>query len=249
MDSGAPPSTGPDRRQVLAALATGTGLVAGCVGGSTSDDGNNTSGTAGNESGNETVDASSDATSEETAVPVLGDPDAPVTLEIYEDFLCSGCARYNTEFAARIRENYTEPETIRYEHRDAPRIRDPDSWEAANAARAVFEEHGNEAFWEYGKRLFEDQRTIVLDAPDIYGTIAEELGFDGETVQSAAVDRSYADRIERDIERSEAVGVTGVPGFVINGEFLEPDLEEDPRFEDFIETIMEELDAAIAEAN
>jgi len=233
----------PTRRTLLSGIAAGTAVLAGCAGGGDGD---------GGQTGNSSSDTSSDsetADAETTDVPVLGDPDAPVTLAIYEDFLCSGCARYNTDFASQIQENYTEPGEIRYEHRDAPRIRDPDSWEAANAARAVFEEHGNEAFWEYSQRLFENQRTIVLEAPEIYGTIAADLGLDAETIQSAAVDRPYADQVESDIQRSQEVGVTGVPGFVINGEFLEPDLQEDPRFEDFIETIIAELDAALAEAN
>jgi protein-disulfide isomerase len=195
------------RRQILVGAAAGTTALAGCLGGDSSDD---------DQASDGSIDGNEDVTR-----PVKGDPGADVTLEVYTDFACPHCQTYVLEDAETIHSEYTASEQIRYEHRNLPiPVADPESYEAANAARAVFEEGGNAAFWEYDVRLYEEQGRLVSDAPDIYGELATEVGVDADTVQSAGVDQTYSDIISADYDRALELDLGGTPGFILNGDVI-----------------------------
>jgi protein-disulfide isomerase len=143
-------------------------------------------------------------------VAVRGDPNADITLEVYEDFLCPACQNYYTQTFPAVDEQYLEPELVRYEHRDFPFL-GPESWQAASAARAVKNEYDVEEFWTYKATLMERGGSIESDAPDIFGTIAAELELDGNTIQSAASERTYETESEADKARGEDLGGSAIP--------------------------------------
>jgi protein-disulfide isomerase len=187
------------RRLFLGAVGAGTVALAGCSsGGSGTDD---------------------------YEAPVRGDPDADVTLEVYEDFSCPHCRDYTLQQLPVLAQEYLEPGLIRYEHRDFPFIQSQ-SWQAANAAREVHLEHGDEAFWAYKSAVFARQGDLRTSAPDMFGEIATELEFDldADAVQSAAADREHDSILESDKSRGEDQGVTGTPAFVLDGELVESNL-------------------------
>jgi len=191
------------RRRVLAATA-GVGALPGGLGG---------------------VDEGAGPSGAELAadydVPFLGVADGDVTLEVYEDFACPHCRTYNEELFPDLETAYLESEPVRYEHRNLPiPVKDPESWEAASAARAVFERGGNEDFWAYETALFEHQDQLGADTPALYGDLAADLGLDGGAVQSAAVDRAHDDVVGADRQRGVDAGVESTPSFVIDGEVV-----------------------------
>ncbi|MEF8936794.1 MAG: thioredoxin domain-containing protein [Halovenus sp.] len=189
------------RRLFLGAVGAGTVALAGCASGS---------------GGDPQVDHEA---------PVRGDPNADVTLEVYEDFSCPHCRTFNMQDLPALAQQYLEPGQIRYEHRDFPFL-DDQSWQAANAAREVYLEHGDEAFWEYKSTVFARQGDLGTGAPEIFGEIASELEFDldAEAIQSAATDRPHDSILEDDKSRGESQGVSGTPSFVLDGELVEDDL-------------------------
>lgn len=262
-DTGPP---APTRRHLIAGIAGGTVALAGCAGGdngnesdtgdgnssgrnegNTTENGNSTGNgtTGGNETGSEPGDAELDAPSlaGDASVPVLGDPDADVTLEVYEDFLCPHCKRYNAQFFGDIERAYLDADEIRYEHRTFPVVHQRHSVEAANAAYAVLDEHGNAAFWAYKSRLFDRQSEIRGAAPAIYADIAAAMGYDGDPIQSAAVEGTYSDWVDRDQSRGQRLGVPATPTFVVNGELVSTQRED--TFRDIVDRTMDRLDAAL----
>lgn len=172
---------------------------------------------------------------------MLGDPDAEVTLEVYEDFNCPHCRTYNEESFPELRTEYIDTERIRYEHWTLPVVND-DSWAAASAAREVFEAYGTDEFWEYSERLF-DRQTEIGATERLYGDIAEAMGLDGDRVQSAAEERIHDDRIETNRSHARDRGVRSTPSFVVNGELVSPE-----RGKTRAETVGDALDAALADA-
>jgi protein-disulfide isomerase len=213
----------PTRRQVLAAAGVaGVVGLAGCTGGGSTptadgrgnDGGGTTTGTAdGGGSGERPADRRNP--------PVEGDPEADVTLAVYEDFACPHCRTYNTNGYPTLAEEFVDPGRVRYEHRDLPiPVLDPESFEAANAARAVQDRHGDEAFWAYADALFTSQDALGSETPVLYAALADDLGHDGEAVRTDAVDRAYADTVGGDRQRGIDAGVEGTPGFVVNSEVV-----------------------------
>lgn len=184
----------PSRRAFLGSIGAGAVVLAGCL-------------------GNEVAAGSEDT-------PVRGDPEADVTLEVYEDFLCPHCQSYNQQTFPAVEEQYLQPGLIRYEHRDFPFIGE-ESWQAVSAVREVFDEYGNEQFWPYKKELMAGGGQIESDAPDIFGSIADDLELDSDTIQSAATDRVHDSAAEADKARGESLGITGTPSFVVDGELMD----------------------------
>lgn len=177
------------RRRVLAGVGAGMVALAGCSGAS--------------DEGAENV-------------PVLGDPDAGVTLEVFEDMACGACRAYENNGFESIESNFIATEQIRYEHRDRISIGTP-SRDAANAAREVLEMEGNDAFWEFKSAVFDRQERLRRSPVETLRSVADSLGFDADAIAEAARQRSHSDDVSADNERGRSLGVTATPSFVIDG--------------------------------
>ncbi|ELY61613.1 DsbA family protein [Natronolimnohabitans innermongolicus] len=147
--------------------------------------------------------------------PVAGDPDADVTVTVYEDFSCPYCRDFKLDIVPQLEEAYLEPETIRYEHRNFPVPVDNWSLPVANAARDVFEESGSDDFWTFTTEIYEH-----LDAYsyDVIEQVADDVGADGSAVREAAEDEAHESTIEDDRSYAESEGVEGTPTVFVDGE-------------------------------
>ena len=190
----------PTRRQVLAGLgAGGTAALAGCS----------------------ALTGSDSPAGDQLDAPVKGDPEAGVTLAVYEDFLCPACRAYDTQVYPELATEFVDPGRIRYEHRDFPlSVHEPGASQAANAARAVQDEAGDEAFWAYAARLFARQGETRSsgDVPAVCADIANVQGFDAEAVESAAREERYEATVSADRQSAQDLGLPGTPSFVIDGD-------------------------------
>ena len=213
----------PTRRRVLAAAGiTGVVGLAGCTGGGpTPTTGGQGGGGDGNSDGGDNGTGSGGTPTGRLSPPVRGDPEADVTLAVYEDFACPHCRDYGENGYPELAEAFVGTGRIRYEHRDLPiPVLDPESFGAANAARAVQDRHGREAFWTYADALFANQGALGSETPGLYAEVAVELDYEGEPVRTDAVDRAYTDTVMSDRQRGIDAGVEGTPGFVVNGEVV-----------------------------
>jgi protein-disulfide isomerase len=201
------------RRRVLAALGSAAVVgAAGCTG-----DGNGDG-----ETPSATSDGSVDPTTTTGAsgrlpAPSMSSGDPDVTVAVYKDFACPHCATYAAEVEPQVVGEYVDTGEVSLAHHDFPiPVDDPESWRAANAARAVQADAGDTAFFAYADRLFENQSSLGLDT---YADLAEEVP--GETVRSAASDRSYDDTVESDRSTGIDRGVQGTPTVFVDGEALD----------------------------
>ena len=196
------------RRSFLGATAAiGIG-VAGCLG----RDGADPSDPA------DTDDDTSDGTdtAEPPEPPIAGDPDADVTVAVYEDYACGGCANFKANEYPRIRTEYVDPELIRYEHRDFPiPVDETWSWAVASAGRAVYEEAGDDAFWSFSAAIYEQHSTYSYDGIE---ALANEQDLDGAAIRGAAEELTYEETIESNRSYGIENGVDGTPAVFVDGE-------------------------------
>ncbi|MBP1922489.1 protein-disulfide isomerase [Halorubrum alkaliphilum] len=204
------------RRALLAGVAAG-GVVgaAGCLG----------------EDGPDTDDTGEyDCDLDEPVVPdpefraVIGDPDADVVVQAYEDFTCPGCAQFKLQQFPAIREEYIDPGTVRYEHWDFPIPSDEEwAYAVASAARGVGVREGGEAFFAFASTIYESQEEYNLEA---IGSAAETAGDDPCAAMADALHESARSAIEDDREAGSARGVNATPTVVVNGQAVaEPTAE------------------------
>ncbi len=168
----------------------------------------------------------------ERSPPVRGDDGAPVRVAVYSDFACSHCATFAAEAAPRI-DDHVEAGDVAYVHRDFPVPVSGRSFPAANAARAVQDGAGDDAFWTYSERLFANQDALGTDDLVAY---AEDLAVDTTTVRTAIEETRYCEVVTSDRRRGTDAGVEGTPSVVVGG-----DLHAAPspaEFEDAVETAL-----------
>ncbi|RLM59284.1 DsbA family protein [Halobellus sp. Atlit-31R] len=199
------------RRSYLAAIggATTLGATAGCLGGS------------GGSQLPEECDVGSLETVSSLPRPALGPEDAPVTVDVFEDFTCSHCRDFTLSVAPKIKSNYVDAGDVRYRFFDFPIPVSNWSWLAASAARAVQDRSDAETFFSFSERVYENQGRLDDDGYQIVFDIASDLGLDGCTVAAAAEQESYRPVAEQDRETGSDRGVTGTPAVYVNGELLD----------------------------
>jgi protein-disulfide isomerase len=147
--------------------------------------------------------------------PILGDPDAPVTIIEFSDYQCPFCAKFYSETLVLIKENYIDTGKVKFVYRDFPLVNiHNQALKAAEASECVHELGGDEAFWEIHDKLFENQRALSVDN---YKKWASELGYDiSDCLDSGMMN----DEVQKDIQDAQAAGGRGTPHFVINGKVI-----------------------------
>jgi predicted DsbA family dithiol-disulfide isomerase len=91
-------------------------------------------------------------------------------------------------------------------------------------------------FWEYRDAVFADQKNLTRDNLLSH---ARRLGLDLKRFEADLVDVDTANAMQSDMNEVKAIGVTGTPGFFINGRFL----SGAKPFEEFAKKINAELRA------
>jgi protein-disulfide isomerase len=86
---------------------------------------------------------------------------------------------------------------------------------AAHAAAEAAHQQGK--FWEMHDKIFENQREM---SPENYLKWAGEIGLDVEKFTKDIASPDLKKRIDKEVAEAGALGVTGTPGFFINGKFL-----------------------------
>ena len=72
-------------------------------------------------------------------------------------------------------------------------------------------------FWEYHDKLFANQSKLELNDLKKY---AKELGLDTVRFEKDLVNLDNKKRVTDDMAEAKALGVTGTPGFFVNGRHL-----------------------------
>ena len=162
--------------------------------------------------------ADPDAIADDTR-PALGEESAPVTVTVFEDFGCPSCRQFKAQATPAIVQRYVEPGDVRYLHADFPiPVDEAWSYPVAGAARAVFEEAGNDAFWDFSADIYEHQGSYSLEAIE---SVADDVAGVGSEARSAAEDDTYHEVVEADRDRGEEWGVSGTPSVFVDDEQVE----------------------------
>lgn len=167
--------------------------------------------------------------------PVLGSPDAPVTMIEYSEYLCPYCRRFVLETMPLIEEEYIDTGKVKLVFRDFPVHGQP----AVSIAMVAECAADQGKFWEMHVLLFE-RAEEWSESEDVLATFqgyAEELGMDQDEFLNCLELGTPFERIQEDYNLAIQDGVTGTPSFLINGVLV---VGAQP-FEEFQRIIEEEL--------
>ena len=145
--------------------------------------------------------------------PMLGDPNAPVTIIEFSDFECPFCKRgYDT--MKEIIADYVDTGKANLVFMDFPLSFHQNAKPAAIAAACAGEQN---MFWEFHDLLFENQESLDRDT---YLMHAETLMLDVDSFTTCIDEERYAADVDADMAMGQQAGVTGTPAFIINGELI-----------------------------
>lgn len=157
---------------------------------------------------------------------ILGDPQAPNTLQVYADYRCPHCRMFATEIEPQIIEDFVKPGTMNIEFLDFTVIGvssfddlGDDSIESVQAAEAAACAAEQDAFLAYRDWLFQGpSRTSEGDFSDtnlINAAEALELNVEQFTASlgEGVYEQGIIDSVWLGIER----GVQGTPTLILNG--------------------------------
>lgn len=177
--------------------------------------------------------------------PIIGNPDAPITIIEFSDFQCPFCARFHTQTLPLLLEQYIEQDKVKLVFRDFP-IQNihPNALPASVAAECANEQG---KFKEMHDILFDSQNQWnnqeTADALAMFSQYATQIQLDQETFDSCLTSGKYIEEIRNDLEDGRSYQVTGTPGFFIgNDEIGYVELKGAQPFESFKKVIDAQLD-------
>ena len=149
----------------------------------------------------------------DTSPHIRGDPDAPVRLEVFEDFACKPCAQ-QAESLKQLEQTYHGKVQVIF--RNFPLASHPHAREAAYAAEAA----GLQGrFWEMHDILYRDQAGWV-DSGAVEGC-ASKIGLSIARYALDSMSEAVRQRVEADQKKGAELGVARLPAIFLNGRLLD----------------------------
>lgn len=163
----------------------------------------------------------------------LGDPNAPVKIEVWEDFQCPACQSYTEGIETLVIDNLVATGQAYYVFRQYPFLDDraptKESDQAANASMCAA---AQDEFWNYHAMIYanwngenagnlSDKRLVAF---------AEAVGLEMDEFNACFRENRYRADINKDQADGDAAGVTGTPSVIVNGQIVRPGFV--PSYED-----------------
>ena len=143
--------------------------------------------------------------------PEIGSSDAPVQLIVFTDFECGHCKQL-AEHLKDMKEDYMDKGLVRLQVWDYPLEFHENAVPAAVSAYCA-EEQGS--YWEMYDKLYSQQETL---SDSLYLVFARDLDLDTMEFQACLLSTSGKAKVDSDFATGEAIGITGTPTFIINGD-------------------------------
>jgi protein-disulfide isomerase len=149
--------------------------------------------------------------------PSKGSAGAKVVIQEFSDFQCPFCGRVNPTIAQLMKEYGDKVQIV---WRDYPLPFHKDAQPAAQAAREVFAQKGDKAFWAYHDLLFQNQK--ALSRPNLEKFAEQVGGIDMKAFKAALDSGKHKAAVDADIAAVANAGARiGTPSFFINGKLLQ----------------------------
>jgi protein-disulfide isomerase len=143
--------------------------------------------------------------------PSRGSESAKIAIVEFSDFQCPFCSRVAPTLE-QVRTSYPDEVRIVFKHLPlAMHSKAPAAHAAAEAA------HRQGKFWEMHDLIFAKQAEM---SPEKYVEYAQQIGLDVEKFKRDVASEEVKKKVDADAAEAAKLGVSGTPGFFVNGRFL-----------------------------
>lgn len=140
--------------------------------------------------------------------PVKGPADAKVTIIEFSDFECPFCSRGQKTMEEVLK---AYPKDVKVVFKNLPL---PFHQNALPAAKAALAAGKQGKFWEMHDALFANQRNLTAE---FFAETAKNIGINVDKFKTDMEDPAIAKQIEEDAGMAKQYGISGTPGFFVNG--------------------------------
>jgi len=141
--------------------------------------------------------------------PVMGKPDAPLTLVEFTDLQCPYCNRFTTTTFEQIRKTYIDTGLVRFVSRDFPLDFHPQAMPAARAVRCAADQG---KFWELRMALLRNASRL---SSAVITSAAADLKLDMTAFATCIAGTRHDAEINADLEAGRGLGIEGTPTFLL----------------------------------
>ncbi|WP_336825071.1 DsbA family protein [Sporosarcina sp. USHLN248] len=158
--------------------------------------------------------------------PFLGEASAPVEIVEFGDYKCPHCKEFNDNLLPMIQEELITSGKAKFYFMNYA-FMGPDSTSAAQFAETVYEQLGNEVFWDFHHLLFANQTTksgeMNIFTDELMETVLSEVASPEETeqVMTAYRDGKGKDALKKDMSTAKSLGISSTPSIYINGKLFD----------------------------
>jgi len=145
--------------------------------------------------------------------PVLGDPNAPITILEWGDYQCTFCYKFHQETLNKIDEEYIKTGKVKIIFKDFP-LNGPDS---KLAAEATYCAHDQNKYWQYHNQLYENwagERTGWITRESLSG-FAKTIDLDIVEFNKCLDENKYENKINLIYEFGNEIGINATPSFLV----------------------------------
>jgi protein-disulfide isomerase len=171
----------------------------------------------------------------------MGDPNAPIRMDVYSDFQCSSCNIFAQQVEPAVVEQYVETGQVYIIYRHFP-ILDRGTNESRQAANASMCAAEQGRFWDYHDMLFANYLGVNVGSYTERRLIAfaEALEMDTDAFNACLRENRYQNVIAEDMSMGQQLEITGTPSVYVN------DTQIAPGFVPTFEALQEAFEAELA---
>ncbi len=145
--------------------------------------------------------------------PIIGSPDAPVTIMVFGDYQCLGCKVWFLNTYPDIMENLIETGKANLVFIDAELL----GRDSLNASRAAYCADEQGKYWEYNKILYSNQQEINNGwaSPEGLKTFASDLELDMNLFENCLDSDKYQKKVKFNAYEAKTNGISKTPAFIL----------------------------------
>lgn len=149
----------------------------------------------------------------ENGSPMLGNPNAKITIVEWGDYQCTYCHLFHQNTKDQLIQEYVNTGKVNFVFRDFP-LNGPDSVLAAEAAYCADDQN---KYWQYHDELYNNwggERTGWVNQKSL-DQFATNVGLDLNQFDQCMSDKKYENKVLENQKFGQEIGIDGTPSFVI----------------------------------
>jgi protein-disulfide isomerase len=158
----------------------------------------------------------------------IGDPNAKVKIDVFEDFQCIHCKTYSQDTEPNVISQLVDTGRVYYVFHQNPFLDAPSSDQASHRAAMASEcaaEQNN--FWNYKSIIFANYTGVEGEFSNArLEAFANFIKLNMDQFKTCVAEARFQSKLDEGLSLGAKMGVKGTPSIFVNGVFTNPSFEE-----------------------